>query len=157
MTSVPETKRFGATVRSTRWTRLRDEVTRVTHLTPTGMVMSATAVLFWGLGRFVAGTPLSLIAYGLALVVIVSLLLGRRPLPLEGRGGATRARLAEGETIDIDVGLTAGRRLSNFILEERVPEGLGDAAQIPVATLESGETVDHSYQLTCNRRGVYLL
>jgi uncharacterized protein (DUF58 family) len=157
--SVPtsETRRFSASPPRTRWTKLREEITRVTHLTPTGLIMSATAVLFWCLGRFVAGTPLYLIAYGLALVVIVSLLAGRRPLPLEGSRADSRARLAEGETVNMEVSLTATRRLSTFILEEKLPEGLGDPARVPVATLESGENVEHNYKLTCKRRGVYQL
>ena len=154
--AVSETRRFGASrARATRWTRLRDRATRLTHLTTTGMIMSGMAVAFWLLGYFVAGTPLLLIAYGLGLVIVCSLLLGRRPLPLEGQRAAARARLAEGETVSMQVGLTATRPLSTFILEERVPEGLGDRAQIPVARLEAGDTVEHSYKLTCNRRGVY--
>ena len=34
---------------------------------------------------------------------------------------------------------------------------LGQNARIPVASLEPGESVDHAYQLTCWRRGVYQL
>ena len=156
--AVSETRRFaGGRRQTTQAAKLMREITRVTHLTPSGLMMSTTAVLFWGLGRFVGGTPLYLIAYGLIIVVLGALLVGRRPLPLEGRRGAARARLAEGETVSVDVALTATRRVATFILEERVPEGLGDAAQVPVASLDVGDDVEHSYKLTCDRRGVYKL
>src|SRR4051812_4361991 len=104
--AVSETKRFGSNrPRSTAYSRAIQQVTRATHLTPTGLLMSATAVFFWVLGRFIGGTPLYLIAYGLLIVVVGSLIVGRRPLPLEGRRGAARARLAEGETVSVEVAL----------------------------------------------------
>jgi len=78
-------------------------------------------------------------------------------LPVEGTRSDARPRLAEGETVSMDVELTASRRLSTFILEERLPSALGDPARVSVASLESGESVGHSYQLTCKRRGVYQL
>ncbi len=57
----------------------------------------------------------------------------------------------------MEVKLVAERRLSTFVLEEYVPEMLGQNARIPVASLEPGESVDHAYKLTCWRRGVYQL
>jgi uncharacterized protein (DUF58 family) len=36
-----------------------------------------------------------------------------------------------------------------------VPPALGEVATLPVAVLEEGEAVEHAYQLTCRRRGVY--
>ena len=141
--------------RKTRMQKLEIEFTRRVGLTRTGLALLVIAFVFWGLGRFVAGTPAYLMAYGLGVVVIGSFLFSRRPLPLQGTRSALRPRFAEGETIDIDLLLTADRRLATFILEERVPEELGEAAQVPVATLAKGDSVDHSYQLTCARRGVY--
>ena len=158
MAAVSETRRFRSTThRRTRWTTALEQIRRVTYLKPTGLLVVAAAILFWSLARFVAGRPLYMIAYGLALLVAVAFAISRRPLPLEGHRSEARPRLAEGETISMEVALTATRRLSTFILEERVPEGLGEAAQVPIATLEAGESVGHSYRLTCHRRGVYQL
>src|SRR5436190_11385788 len=158
MAAVSETRKFHSTARRrTGWSRVLEQITRATSLKPIGLLVVATAMLFWTLARFVAGRPLFLMAYGLAILVVVCVLMSRRPLPLEGRRSDARPRLAEGETISMDVALTATRRLSTFILEERVPEGLGEAAQVPIATLESGDSVSHNYRLTCHRRGVYRL
>ena len=143
--------------RRTAYSRLQERFTRATGFTATGVAMIVVGILFWITARFVAGRPLYLISYGMFLFVGAAKLIGRRPLPLEGKRSDGRARLREGEVVDMEVGLTATRRLSTFILEERIPEGLGDSAQIPIASLEAGENVGHSYQLTCNRRGVYNL
>src|SRR3954451_4955691 len=158
MAAVSGTRRFRSTARRrTRWTIALEQIKRVTYLKPTGLLVVSAAILFWGLARFVAGRPLYMSAYGLAVLVAVAFVISRRPLPLEGHRSDARPRLAEGETITMEVALTATRRLSTFILEERVPEGLGEAAQVPIATLDAGETVGHSYRLTCHRRGVYQL
>ena len=129
----------------------------MTGLTASGLVTLGVAVLFWGLARFVAGRPMYLISYGLLAALAISYVIGRRPLPLEGTRSDTRPRLREGETISMEVELTASRRLSTFILQEYVPAGLGESARVPVATLDAGESVGHSYKLTCWRRGVYQL
>jgi len=159
--AVSETRRFGgavqATASSTTLSRVREEITKATGLTASGIVTLAVAVLFWGLARFVAGRPMYLISYGLVVALGISYLIGRRPLPLEGMRSDARPRLHEGETISMEVQLTASRRLSTFILQEYVPPGLGEPARVPVATLDGGESVTHSYKLTCWRRGVYQL
>ena len=132
-------------------------VTRRTGLTASGLTLLVGCVSAWVLGRFIGGRPLYLIAYGGLLVLAVSWGIGRRPLPLDGTRLETRARRREGETITMEVVLTATRRLNTFILEEHVPSELGQNARIPVASLEPGDAVEHSYQLTCWRRGVYQL
>src|SRR5207248_433989 len=91
-----------------------------------------------------------LLSYGLFLFIIVAKLMGRRPLPLEGKRSDGRARLREGEIVNMEVGLTATRRLSTFILEERIPEGLGESAQLPLASLEPSPEV----QTVADRHGV---
>jgi uncharacterized protein (DUF58 family) len=134
-----------------------DAVTRATGITPIGLILIGTAILSWSIGRWVAGMPLYLFAYGLIGVVLVSLALGRRPLPLEGRRSDTRPRLREGEQVDMSVVLTSTRRITTFILEEKVPAALGEPARAAISALAPGEAAEHSYQLTCQRRGVYQL
>lgn len=137
--------------------RIRDEITRVTGLTSTGLILVGAFVACWLLARVVAGKPLYLFSYLLLIMLGLAYAAGRRTLPVEGTRSDARPRLAEGETVSMDVALTASRRLSTFILEERLPSALGDPARVSVASLESGESVGHSYQLTCRRRGVYQL
>jgi uncharacterized protein (DUF58 family) len=159
MAAVSETSQFGAQAapRRSALASARELVTKTTGLTASGISVAGLCVFFWFLGYAVAGTTMYLIAYLLALVLFVAYVVGRRPLPLEGQRSDTRPRLREGETIEMEVSLTATRRLSTFILEEQVPQGLGEAARVPVATLDSGESVGHHYSLTCRRRGAYSL
>ena len=132
-------------------------VTKRTGLTASGLMLLVGSMGAWLLGRFIGGRPLYLLAYGGFLVLVLSWSIGRRPLPLEGTRLETRARRREGETITMDVVLTTRQRLNTFILEEHVPPVLGLNARIPVASLEPDDSVEHSYQLTCWRRGVYQL
>jgi uncharacterized protein (DUF58 family) len=57
--------------------------------------------------------------------------------------------------MDVEVALQAKRRISTFILEERVPEQLGTTVRLPVVSLPGGKGVSHRYSLRCQRRGVY--
>ncbi|HZU74913.1 MAG TPA: DUF58 domain-containing protein [Acidimicrobiales bacterium] len=136
---------------------VRRAITRYTGLTPSGLALATACIACWLLARLIAGRALYLFSYGMAMVLVVAWLWGRRPLPLEGRRSDARPRMGEGETVAMEVGLVASRRLSTFILEERVPEALGSPARVPVAGLAAGDEVNHSYRLTCRRRGVYQL
>ena len=137
-------------------TRIQEQITRYTGLTASGVVLVAITAAAWALGRYVAGRPMYLLSYGLLAVLIVAYVMGRtRSLPLDGRRSDARPRLAEGETVSMDVHLTARRRMSTFILEEKVPTALGDSARLPITSIESGNELSHTYKITCRRRGVY--
>jgi uncharacterized protein (DUF58 family) len=157
--AATETRTYAqrAAVAGSRATRLRDQVTRATGLTPAGFILVAVAVAAWTLGYIVGGRPLYVLAYGAVVVLVGSWIFGRRPLPLEGQRSDARPRLREGEQLEMEVSLTATRRLATFILEERVPATLGQNARLPVASLEPGETAAQAYTLDCWRRGVYTL
>src|SRR3954451_8869146 len=137
--------------------QLEEQFTRVTGLTSSGAVVALLAVLAWLLARFIGGRPLYIVSYTLVLVLAASYVIGRRPLPIEGERSDSRPRLAAGETVTMTVRLTASRRVSTFVLEEKVPPALGETATVPVALLEGGAEVDHEYTLTCRRRGLYQL
>jgi uncharacterized protein (DUF58 family) len=156
---VSETRRFSQDQVGSlnRLTRYREQFTSKTGITATGAVLLSIAVLSWVIARIAGGRPLYMLSYGLFGVFIIALILGRRPLPLTGDRSESRPRLAEGETITIDVALTAKRRLSTFILEEQVPRLLGSPARVPIASIEEGDSVGHNYKLTLTRRGAYSL
>ncbi len=137
--------------------RARRTIERRTGLTWSGLALVVVMVLCWLLGRVVGGRPLYLISYGLLAVLIFSFVAGRRPLALEGERSAARPRLSEGETVEMTVVLHAGRRLSTFILEERMPAALGDTVRVPVPVAEAGAPVAFTYPLTARRRGSYEL
>ena len=160
MTSpVSETRRFseGMAYRASRFARARETFTEKTGITATGALLIAMSVLAWVVARLVGGRPLYLLAYGMLGVGAACWLIGRRPLPVEGHRSDARPRLAEGETISMDVTLTAKRRLSTFVLEEQMPPSLGRPARVPIASVDTGENVGHSYRFTATRRGAYTL
>jgi uncharacterized protein (DUF58 family) len=156
---ISETRRFSQEQRvaASRFTRYRERMTSMTGITATGAVMLCIAVVAWVIARLVGGRPLFMISYGLFGVFIAAYVIGRRTLPLTGERSASRPRLTEGETVTIGVSLIAKRRLSTFVLEEQMPATVGTPARVPVASVASGESVDHSYKLTLPRRGAYTL
>lgn len=143
---VLSTKRIAATL---------DRFERRAGITRIGEVGILVSILLWILARVVAGRSMYLFAYGSLLLVVATIVSGRRKLPLEGQRSDTRPRVREGEILNIEIGLTARRRLSTIVLEEQIPDKLGEAVRLPIATLHSGDEVHHSYRLQCRRRGAY--
>jgi len=137
--------------------RALERITRVTGVTSAGLILVAVAIVFWIVGYVVGGRPLFLVAYGALGVLGAAWAIGRRPLDLTGARLDPQPRVREGDEVSVSVTLTAGRRLSTVILEEQVPALLGDHAQLPIATVDAGESVEHSYTVTCWRRGSYKL
>ena len=50
---------------------------------------------------------------------------------------------------------SASAACRTFMLEERVPERLGQPVRVPITQLPSGQKLTHRYSLRCTRRGVY--
>lgn len=157
--TISATRQFTEQAKAANTVRARAarSITKATGLTSSGLILLAVSATAWILGRFIAGRPMFLLAYGGLFVLGLSWGIGRRPLPLVGERANTRSRRREGEIISMEVTLTAERKINTFILEEQVPVMLGQNARIPVASLEPGEAVEHAYQLQCWRRGVYQL
>lgn len=124
-------------------------------LTRSGQVALMAAVGIWVVALIVAGTAMYLFAYGALLLVVVSFALAPRRLRLTGERAGLFPRAQEGDRLDVEVKLTAHRRVSTFVLEEGVPERLGATVRVPITRLVSGSTVSHHYGLRCTRRGVY--
>jgi uncharacterized protein (DUF58 family) len=135
--------------------RRAGELQRRIGLTVLGVAAIAGFVVVWLLARIVAGTAMYLFAYGALLLVVVSYLLAPRRLKLEGDRTGLFPRATEGDRLEVDVSLVAKRRVSTFMLEERVPERLGRTVRVPVTRLSAGNEVRHHYSLRCTRRGVY--
>ena len=155
---LSETRRFAeASAALVRWRRLVDELARATSLTGSGAILLGVVVVSWVVAFLFGGRPLYILSYAGLTVLVVSWLIGRRPLPLTGRRAATRPRFAEGETIAMEVELEASRRLSTFVLEDRIPPLLGRPSSVAVANIEPGQEVKQRYQVTAWRRGVYQL
>ena len=137
--------------------RVMDRTTDLTGFTSSGLILLVVSVAAWSLGYYVGGRPLYLMAYGGAGVLMTSWLYGRRSPQLTGQRSEVQARVREGQSVTVDVSLTAGRRMSNLILEERLPHVLGASPRITIAELAEGDSAGNTYELTCSRRGVYTL
>jgi uncharacterized protein (DUF58 family) len=124
-------------------------------ITRAGQIAFVGFFFLWAIAYVVAGTAMYLFAYGLLLLLVLSYFLAPRRLRLTGERHGLFPRAQEGDRLDVEVKLTAKRRLSTFILEERVPERLGTAVRVPITRLSSGAEVSHNYGLRCARRGVY--
>jgi uncharacterized protein (DUF58 family) len=135
--------------------RTFESLQRRSGITRAGQLAVVAAVLLWILARVVAGTAMFLFSYGAILLVIVAWLIAPRRLKLEGERFGLFPRTREGDRLEVEVKLRAKRRLTTFVLEERVPERLGNPVRVPITKLSSGEEVSHRYGLRCTRRGVY--
>jgi len=124
-------------------------------MTRSGQIAVISAVILWVMAFVVAGTAMYLFAYGVVLLLVVSYLIAPRRLKLEGDRAGLFPRAQEGDRLDVEVNLTARRRITTFLLEERVPERLGAAVRVPISKLSSGQTLAHRYGLRATRRGVY--
>ena len=131
------------------------DLQRKLGITRSGQIAIVGAVVLWLMARVVAGTAMYLFAYGAILLVVVAYVIAPKRLRLEGERAGLFPRAQEGDRLDVELKLTAKRRLSTFILEERVPERLGNPVKVPITSLASGNTVSHYYTLRAARRGVY--
>src|SRR5947199_3872717 len=128
---------------------------RAIGITRFGVAALVGGVVCWILAKVVAGVAMYLFAYGVVLLLVLAAVLAPRRLKLEGVREGLFPRVQEGDRLDVEVKLTARRRVSTFILEERVPDRLGNPVRVPITKLSSGSTVSHYYGLRATRRGVY--
>ncbi|MHB8339954.1 MAG: DUF58 domain-containing protein [Mycobacteriales bacterium] len=124
-------------------------------ITVTGVVLIFVVVIGWVVARLVQSREMSLLAYGLLLLTVASALVARRRLPVDAVRADLPTRVREGQTIEVNVTLTARRRVTGIILEDELPPQLGDTARLPLAVLPSGQEVMHAYGFVPRLRGVY--
>jgi uncharacterized protein (DUF58 family) len=132
-----------------------EDVKRKTGLRVYGVVALVGAVLVWIMARIVAGTAMYLFAYGLVMLFGICFFLAPRNLKLTGERAGLFPRAHEGDRLEVEVSLQANRGVSTFVLEERVPERLGQPVRVPITKLSSGQKLTHRYSVRCTRRGVY--
>jgi uncharacterized protein (DUF58 family) len=128
---------------------------RATGVTVYGVVAFSGFVLVWLLAKIVAGTAMYLFAYGLLMLFVICFFLAPRNLKLSGERAGLFPRAHEGDRLEVEVSLEARRGVSTFVLEERVPERLGQPVRVPITRLSSGQKLTHRYSVRCTRRGVY--
>lgn len=132
-----------------------DLIERKSGLTSSGLILAALTVLGWFLAYKVGGRTMFMLVYGGIVVLFVSYILGRRRLSLEVRRSDIPGRVREGQIVNVELEMTARRRVSNVILEETLHPHLGTTVKVPIPTLPSGESVNHRYSFAPRVRGVY--
>ena len=135
--------------------RLGAALERKLGLTRSGQLAIIAGVGAWIFGRVLAGPSMYMPGYGAILLVIAAVFMAPRNLKLAGVREGLYPRVQEGDRLDVVLKLTAGKRLSTFMLEERLPERLGRTVRVPITSLSSGAEIEHSYTLRAQRRGVY--
>jgi uncharacterized protein (DUF58 family) len=135
--------------------RRTENLKRKTGIRVYGVVAIGGAVVVWLLAKIVAGTAMYLFAYGLVMLFGICFFLAPRNLKLTGERAGLFPRAHEGDRLEVEVSLQASRGVSTFILEERVPERLGQPVRVPITKLNAGEKLTHRYSVRCTRRGVY--
>ena len=124
-------------------------------LTPAGVAVVALVLPGFVLGRLLASRPVFLLVYGAIAVVGLSRLLARRRLAVDAHRSSLPTRVRESQAVDVELSVTAKRRLATVVLEEALPDAFGTPVRVPVPLLPSGQTVLHGYRFTARRRGVY--
>ncbi|GAC1442887.1 MAG: hypothetical protein NVSMB55_14880 [Mycobacteriales bacterium] len=130
-------------------------IERRTGITPAGLTVAGLIVPGFLLGRVIGSRALFLLVYGALAVLGLSRLLARRALSVEATRSSLPTRIRETASVDVELRVTAKRRLATVVLEEELPEALGAAVRVPVPLLPSGQAVEHSYRFTARRRGVF--
>jgi len=124
-------------------------------LTPAGVAVAALILPGLVVGRLVASRAVFLLAYGALAVVALSRLLARRRLHVDAVRSALPTRMRASQSVEVEISVTAKRRIATLVLEEALPEPFGAPVRVPVPLLPSGQTVKHGYRFTARRRGVY--
>src|SRR5687768_16110167 len=91
--------------------RARD-LERKVGITRAGELALLGGVGLWIAARIVAGTAVYLFAYGAILMVVLAAVITPRRLKLHGDRSGLFPRVNEGDRLDVDLELTAGRRLA---------------------------------------------
>jgi len=124
-------------------------------LTPSGVGVIGLAIVGWVAARLIGSRALFLLVYGLLVVLGVSWFLGRRRLGVEAARSELPTRVREGQLVDVELELTAKRRLTTIVLEEELHRHFGTTVRVPVPLLPAGEAVHHRYSFTPRVRGVF--
>jgi uncharacterized protein (DUF58 family) len=124
-------------------------------LTPAGVAVAALVLPGLLLGRLLASRPVFLLVYGAVAVVGLSRVLARRRLSVDAHRSSLPTRVRENQSVDVEISVTAQKRLATVVLEEALPDAFGAPVRVPVPLLPSGQTVLHGYRFTARRRGVY--
>ena len=124
-------------------------------LTLPGGILIAAAVAGYALARFVGSRTMFLLVYGVVALVGGAWIVGRRRLGVDAARSDLPLRVREGQLVEVELELSAKRRVSTVVLEEELPPLLGTNVSVPIPVLTPGQAVNHVYSFVPRLRGVY--
>lgn len=139
----------------TMGTRLLPRVEQRLGLTAAGLAVVVFALLGWMVARALGGRALFLLVYVSLLLVGAAWWIARRHRALSAERSQLPVRVREGQTVACEITLRSRRRLTSFVVEERLDDALGSPVRVAVGTLSPDRDVHHQFSIRPRRRGVY--
>ncbi|TDE09897.1 DUF58 domain-containing protein [Jiangella asiatica] len=124
-------------------------------LTAAGVAVVVLGAAGWAIGRLLESRGVFLLVYGGIVALVVSWLLGQRRPALSASRSTPPPRVRPGRRVEVEVELTARRRVSTVVVEDELDERLGQSSRFPVAVLPGGRSVRHTYGFVPQARGVF--
>lgn len=158
MATTAANRDIDVTTRQILATRVQAALTMIQQklgLTTVGLCVIVFALIGVAIGRAMENPGMTMAGYGLALVVLASLLVGRRKLAINARRSDLPSRVRPGQLIEAEVELSARQRVSTIILEEFLGPKLGQPVRMPVPVLPSNRTIAHGYTFSPQVRGIH--
>lgn len=124
-------------------------------LTASGALLIAAAVVGYFLARMAGSRTMFLLSYGVVGLMATAWLLGSRRIQVDAKRSDLPTRVREGQPVDVELELTASRRISTVVLYEALHRLLGTDVRVPVPLLQAGQKVEHTYTFVPRLRGVY--
>lgn len=124
-------------------------------LTASGLVVAAGAVVGWIVARMLGAKAMYMMAYAAALFVAMAWVVGRKRLALRATRTGMPPRLREGQRVELELTISAERRVTTVLIEDRLHERIGTPFQVPVASIQPGEEHSFRYSLAPTQRGVF--
>jgi uncharacterized protein (DUF58 family) len=124
-------------------------------ITPLGLVVLALGVVGILLGRKISNGTVVLFAYGLIMLLVVSWLVSRRPLPLKATRAQLPTRIRVGQQVEAHVQLETRRPVNTVIVEDELPTALGIPTRHPIPRLSRAHPAEFGYTFAPTLRGVY--
>jgi len=130
-------------------------IERRTGLTVNGLVVVALAVALFAVARALSSPGVFMLCYGAVAVLGLAYLLARRRLVVTAHRSQLPTRVRQGQTVTVQLVLTARRSVTTVVVSDQLPPALGAATEVPVARLPAGQEMTHEYVFTARERGVY--
>ena len=124
-------------------------------LTGGGLIAAALLVVSWIAARALGARTLYLLVYTAAAGLIAAAVMARRRRPLAAGRSSLPSRAREGQALRVELEVTARRRLTSFVLIERLHRHLGGDVRLPVGAVGGGRSLSHTYEVRPRLRGVY--